>query len=306
MNHSRINRCRATFFPFASALLFLTSCGKQSDQQEGTTVFPDLPASVELQKGVYFQEATVTRNDVPMKVWIYLPEKAPKGKLPCVLIAPAGTPLIFGMALSEGDRMEHLPYVKAGFAVVSYELDGNIPNQQSATDAQIVAAANAFKNARAGQANAKAALDFALEKVPVIDPERIYTAGHSSAGTLALLVAGDDPRIKACVAYAPCTNVPRRLAQGIPSLTAQIPGFADYVKDSSPLTHAAKIKCPVFLFHARDDQNVMLSESQEYSNELKKTNSQVTFAVVNNGGHSESMIKQGIPQAIAWLKKLPK
>jgi dipeptidyl aminopeptidase/acylaminoacyl peptidase len=313
VNHTSKNARRLAVILFLIAALVPAGCGKQeaakeatnaapTSQAEANVAFPDLSEPVKLEKGVYFQEATLMRGGIPMKVWVYLPEPAPAAQLPCVLIAPAGTPLYLGMDLGDGDRPEHLPYVKAGFAVVSYELDGHVPNAEAAGDAKIIAGAKAFKNARAGLSNARAALDFALEKVPMIDPERIYAAGHSSAATLALLVASDDSRIKACVAFAPCTNVPRRLAPAMAVLSKQVPGFSNFVKESSPNTHAAKIKCPVFLFHARDDRNVALNETEEFSDQLKKTNSQVTLVIAESGGHYDSMVKQGIPQAIEWLK----
>jgi dipeptidyl aminopeptidase/acylaminoacyl peptidase len=267
---------------------------------------PALPEPIELQKGIYFQEVTLVRDSVPMKVWIYLPEKAPAIKLPCILIAPAGTPLFLGMDLGAGDRPEHLPYVLAGFAVVSYELDGHVPDFQKSTDAKLVAGAKAFKNARAGLSNARAALDYVLKNVSAIDADRIYAAGHSSAATLSLLVASDDDRIKACVAYAPCTNVPRRLGPAMLDLIRLVPGFRQFAIDCSPHTQAAKVKCPVFLFHARDDTNVPLSESQEFNDLLSKTNSQVEFVIVPDGGHYDSMLHQGVPQAIKWLNALNK
>jgi acetyl esterase/lipase len=259
MNLSRTHQYWPALILFAIALLLPTGCGGTKDPQpdevvvEPKVTFPPLPASVELQRGAFLHQVTLKRGDIPMKVWIYLPEKAPKGKLPCVLIAPSGTPLFIGMNLSEADRPEHMPYVYAGFAVVSYELDGHVDKLDKAPEARILAAAKAFKNARAGLSNARVALDYALAKVPAIDPERIYAAGHSSAATLSLLVAAEDPRIKACVAYAPVTNLPRRLGPAVAELSAKIPGFADFVKESSPSTHVDKLKCPVFLFHSRKD-----------------------------------------------------
>ena len=44
-------------------------------------------------------------------------------------------------------------------------------------------------DAQAGLVNARNALEFVLARVPEVDPKRIYAAGHSSAGTLALLFA---------------------------------------------------------------------------------------------------------------------
>ena len=66
----------------------------------------------------------------PMRVWYYEPEKA-AGKLPLVLVPPAGSTLFVGMNLGDGDRAEHYPYVQAGFAVASFEIDGHVPNMQA-------------------------------------------------------------------------------------------------------------------------------------------------------------------------------
>ena len=58
--------------------------------------------------------------------------------------------------------------------------------------------------ARFGVSDGLTALDAALAKYPQIDPKRVYVAGHSSAGTLALQLAAAAPdRLKACVAFAP-------------------------------------------------------------------------------------------------------
>ena len=107
-----------------------------------------------------------------MRVWVYVPEHTPGQKFPCILIAPAGSPLVVGMELAEGDRAEHLPYARAGFVVVSYEIDGHLADR-NADEKKFIAAATAFKNARAGVSNAQTALDFALEKVPEIDPAHV-------------------------------------------------------------------------------------------------------------------------------------
>src|SRR5215470_7334182 len=98
-----------------------------------------------------------------MQVWYYRPEQV-KGKLPLVLVPPAGSTLLAGMDLGDGDRKEHLPYVKAGFAVVSFQIDGAV--RENAPDDLVLQGARKFKDAQAGLVNAKAALDFALAKVP--------------------------------------------------------------------------------------------------------------------------------------------
>src|SRR5437879_1747750 len=73
--------------------------------------FPPLDHPVQLEAGVFCHQVAVEGN----QVWIYLPTANPApASLPCVLIAPAGTDLTTGIRLEDGDRVEHLPYVRAG------------------------------------------------------------------------------------------------------------------------------------------------------------------------------------------------
>src|SRR5262249_9650474 len=159
---------------------------------------------------------------------------------------------------------EHYPYAKAGFAVASFEIDGHVANLETAPDAVVLNGARAFRASQAGLANAKTALDFVLAKAPRIDAKRIYIAGHSSAATLAVLVAEHESGIKACAAYAAVTDVEAHLAQAIPSLEGSLPGFREFLRFSSPKTHAAKLTCPLMLFHAKDDTNVPMRHATEF------------------------------------------
>lgn len=154
--------------------------------------------------------------------------------------------------------------------------------------------------------NARWALDYVQAKVGAIDSQHIYCAGHSSAGTWSLLLAEREPPIQACIAFAPVTDLPKRLAPMMQEMKRTIPTFNDFVTNSSPMTHAAALKCPLFLFHAEDDSTVSITESTQFADAAKKTNSQVTFIRVATGNHYDSMIRQGIPQAIDWLKKMQK
>lgn len=269
------------------------------------TTFPPLGKRQRVKPGVVLYQQVVGQGPTATHVAVYLPEQPPEGKLPCVLIAPAGTPLIYGMNLGRGDEAEHVPYVRAGFAVVAYSLSGHVQDPQS--DVQVNQGIRAFMQADGGLVNARTALDYALARVEKIDPERIYVAGHSSAATLALLVAEHDPRVKACVAYAPAIDVAKRLGpRTIDTVARQIGGFREFVERISPRTHLDKLRCPVFLFHARNDKNVPVAQSVQFANDLKKTNPKVKLVEAPAGGHYNAMIKQGIPQAIAWLKALPK
>jgi dipeptidyl aminopeptidase/acylaminoacyl peptidase len=236
-------------------------------------------------------------------VWLYLPKNRPAGKLPVILIAPAGSRMFHGMDLGDGDRAEHFPYVRAGYAVVAYAVDGHL--QENPSDNQLVQAVRSFQASEAGVTNAKTALTFALQQVPGLDANRVYTAGHSSAATISLVVAASDPRIKGCIAFAPVCNVPAHLGKElIRDITPASPGFDRFVQRASPHQVAPNLRCPVFLFRADDDSNVSPAEISQFAATLAKTNSRVTLARVATGNHYDSMIRQGIPQALRWLGSL--
>ncbi len=243
-----------------------------------------------------------------MKVRIYLPAgEADPQSLPCVLVAPAGTPLLFGHQLEGEDyHDETLPYAEAGMVAVLYELDGGVANAQHATDAQFQTGYLAFRAAAAGVVNSRNALDFVLAKLPQVNPQRIFTAGHSSAGTEALLFAAHEPRLKGCIAYAPCSDVEARLRQqaGDAALVRLLPGLREFVRWSSPLTYVDRLKCPVFLFHALDDSNIPYAETLSFSARLQPHNTQVTLNSAARGDHYQPMISEGIPAAIRWIQGL--
>lgn len=244
-----------------------------------------------------------------MQMRLYVPPGThAAGSLGCVLVAPAGTILLTGTDLDDGSyHDETLPYVNAGYAALSYSLDGNLGVELSkATHAHVAPAYAQFSAAQAGLVNARNALDFVLAKVPQVAPNRVFVAGHSSAATLALLFAEHEPRLAGCIAFAPCTDVETRQRELARDPVAQrfLPGLNDFLKRSSPQTHAARIQCPIFLFHARDDGNVPLSESAAFVARLQQMQKTVQFIQVATGGHYQSMIDQGIPQAIQWLRTI--
>jgi len=283
-------------------LLFAFSgCGPK---KPAVVALPPLGQPQTLEAGVLQYEVSLPHGDKKSRLWIYVMANPKSAKIPCLFVAPAGSHMFDGASLGDGDRAEHLPYVRAGYAVVAYEVDGDQPPHP--TDQQIVDSAQAFKDADAGIANARSAIDYALAKVPQIDPKRLYSAGHSSAATLSLLVAEYDPRIAACIAYAPVCDVPKHLGEKfITAFEAVIPGYREFMTLSSPSSHTEKLRCPLFLFHADDDSVVKAEDVDAFAALVKQTNSNVTYTTVSNGNHYESMISQGIPDALEWLGKLP-
>jgi dienelactone hydrolase len=245
-----------------------------------------------------------------MRLRLYLPPGDHASKsLGCVLVGPAGTNLLTGNDVDDPNyHSEALPYALAGYAVVVYSLDGALPpGSDGSNDNDLRNAYRGFSAAYAGLANSRAAMEFVLSKVAHVDPQRIFAAGHSSAGTLSILFAEHEPRLKGCIAYAPCVDVEDRVGMitRIPGVDTQLPGIVDFVKRSSPKTHVARLSCPLFLFGALDDTNVGIDSLRRFSDQLKGLNRTVEFQTVPAGGHYESMVNPGISLAIQWLRRLP-
>jgi dienelactone hydrolase len=235
---------------------------------------------------------TITHLDIMLP-----PGQHAKGSLPCVFVAPAGTPLIWGNELESNYTDESLPYVRAGFAVVRYSLSGAVPGDPENTPDNIIEGYyRQFRDASAGVADCSAAIDVAIGAYPEIDAKRLYTAGHSSAGNVALLAARKDSRIRACVAYAPATDVRKRFQSSWSDMQA-LPGFEQFVHDSSPMEVGAP-RCPTLIFHADDDGNVPASDAKNFASTFSST---VKLHTVPSGGHIESMLRDGIPAGIRFL-----
>jgi dienelactone hydrolase len=273
--------------------------------------FPEPGPAREIEPGIMLREVKLGPARPPVgvppgfcgKLWLYTPSgEHPAKSLPCVLICGAGSDLITGMDLGDGDRPEHLPYVRAGFAVLAFELDGSLQDREKATEMETRQAAFRFLNARAGLVNAHIALEYALKKMPEVDPDRISAAGHSSAGTLAVLFAEHEPRLKACVAFAPALDVEKRFdPQDVARLT--MVGLGDLCVRYSPKRNEDKLRAPLFLFHAKDDSVVPFVDSEAFASDLQSKGKPVTLDLVPTGEHYDSMINEGIPRAIAWLNE---
>ncbi len=274
---------------------------------------PPLGAWTEIEPGVSFQEVRFAmppgQNTPPGhsgKLWLYMPSGAdPASKLPCVFITGAGSKLFTGMDLGDGDRPEHLPYARAGFVVVAFEMDGFPPKNENAPDSEYSEPARAFFRAQAGLVNARVAIAFASSRLAMADPEHFYIAGHSSAATAALVVAAYEPAIKACAAFAPAVDMESRFPTLVRALVTRIaPGSADLFTRYNPRKIEGQINCPVMLFYARDDTVVSTSDIQQMANSMKGMGKRVELVTAPGGGHYESMINEGIPNAISWFQSI--
>jgi dienelactone hydrolase len=237
------------------------------------------------------------------KLWVYVPS-GPHGprSLGCVLIGPAGSRMVHGMELVLNDQAEHCPYVEKGFAVVAFEIDGALPNENP-SNGQFRRAYDRFVAAAAGVVNARIALKYATSEMPEVDPNRVFVAGHSSAGTVALLCAEHVDGLAGCVAYAPCSDLEGFLAGFVSDVEEVLPNVRQYMVDGSPCTYSRRLRCPVMIFHAVDDNVVRLSESRRFVQLASSAGQSVALQPGTRGGHYKAMIVEGIPEAIKWMNR---
>jgi len=129
--------------------------------------------------------------------------------------------------------------------------------------------------------------------------------GHSSAATVALLVAENEPRIAGCVAFAPAVDIKTQFPPEAQRAIAKLVVGADqFFTRFNPRVNESKIGCPLFLFYAEDDAR-FASQVRDLGARLQASGKPVTVSSVTSGGHYNSMIHEGVPRAIEWLKSLP-
>lgn len=274
-------------------------------------VIPSFPEPGELrevgEKGVRLYDLSTKGQGVgeSMQFRVYLPpgEASPKS-LRCVLVPPAGSNLLSGLSLDGGDyHDETLPYAEAGMVVINYSIDGVVEDDEDTDD--IKKGYEAFRRAGAGVINGRNAMELAKQTLPQVDPDKIFSAGHSSAGSLSLLLASHLPELAGAVAYAPISDLESDYGDLVNdfSMKLQYPGLPAFVVRSSPMTHAHKVEVPVFLFFAKDDERVSLEDGRSFGRLVQDQGGDSEVATVSEGGHYNSMITDGIPRGIAWMLK---
>lgn len=254
----------------------------------------------------YYEDGFYRTPGIGGHLRLYLPAgDHPPQSLPCVLHTGAGTTLLHGIVLDDGPNPpEFMPYVKAGFAVLAYEMDG--PSYDEEDTAAMLKSYEAFRASRAGLVNARNAIEFLLQRIPEVDPKRIYVSGHSSAATHALLLAQHEPRLAGVIAFAPAVDLPKWFEPRLPIFRWLLPGVTDFVTQSSPSTHRERLKCPTLLFHAEDDSICDIAETRTFADQLRAQGTDVTLITVATGDHYESMVSEGLPAGVRWLQEKAK
>ena len=252
-------------------------------------------------------------HDMKMRVYIPPGNHEPRS-LRCVLVAPAGTPMFYGAKIEPHDTRnqdyhdETLPYAEAGLCVINYSLDGAVEDYVLQADeatmmTRLKMQYPKFRDAGGGVINGRIALEYAIAKLPMVNPAKISSAGHSSAATISLLLAASEPKLHKSIAYAAVYDVEKRMADMLDdtTYTRLFPGLAKFFHETSPKNKISDIQCRVMIFHSADDDNVPIADAREYIQSLQQAGKRLHPVIVQSGGHYRSMVAEGIPEAIKWL-----
>ena len=249
-------------------------------------------------------ELTIRDPDSARQVtlWVYLPPVQKKGtprSLACVFVAAGGPGQPPGAHLAEVDHEEHLALLKADFAVVAYDVEGAVPKPDAVGPAAVGPLVQ-FMAAEAGVADAQVAIEYALRHMPEVDPSRLYAAGAGSSGTVALLLAANDPRIHGCAVRAPIVDLATPLALYHNRLNEMVQDATAFLVDHSPYKRIASATSPIWVFHAEDDPDVPLAESYR----LTQASGKVLLDHQIATGDAARSRQIGRGRAIKWLEDL--
>jgi acetyl esterase/lipase len=121
-----------------------------------------------------------------------------------------------------------------------------------------------------------AAADY-LAKQPFVDPGRIYLGGHSTGGTLVLLVAECSDRFRAVFSFGPVHDVSGYPPEYLPFDTSN----PQEVKLRSPGPWLASVKSPTFVFEGTVQGNIAPLQVMARAN----TNPNIHFLPVRGASH---------------------
>jgi dienelactone hydrolase len=222
-------------------------------------------------------EVEIPSGDLRLKAWVNRPADISR-KQPAVLF------LHGGFAFDKDDWDLSQPYRDAGFVVLTPMLRGE--NGQPGS----------FTLWYDEVDDALAAAKY-LSEQPYVDANRLYIAGSSAGGTLALLAAEASNRFRAAASFSASPD------QAVLAKHAKIDLPFDKtdpreLQMRSPLAYVHSFKCPVRIYYATQDHFVLTSQRTA---ELAKERGLDVEAVRIEGDHG-SIVPPGIKQSIPFFE----
>ncbi len=214
-----------------------------------------------------------------LKAWVSGPPPG-GGRQPAVLF------LHGGFAFGEDDWEAAQPFRDAGFVVMTPVLRGE--NGQPG-----------FYTMFYDEVNDVLAAAEALGRLPYVDPGRLYVAGHSAGGTLALLAALTSNRFRAAASFSGSPDQVS-FARGQEELVPFNRSDKKEYQMRSPLAFARSFKCPTRLYYG-DEEWAFQASSKKTAEKARAAGLDVE-AVSVPGDHFDS-VPEAMRRAVAFFRQ---
>ena len=140
-----------------------------------------------------------------------------------------------------------------------------------------------------------------LARQPDVDAQRIYLAGHSSGGSLALLAALASHRFRAVASFSGSPDFTRLVAlPGADAVVPYDPGDAREVRMRSTFEFAAGFTCPARLFWGNEEPGVA---DDNLGTVQRARAAGLDVEGIEVAGDHETMVAPAIVQAIEFFRQ---
>lgn len=137
-------------------------------------------------------------------------------------------------------------------------------------------------------------------QLPYVDAGRVYVAGHSTGGSLAMLEALASNRFRAAASFSGSPDQ-RRFSADEPALTVFDPSNPREFMMRSPLAFAGSFKCPVRLYYG-DEEGFFAGTTQETARRARAAGKDAA-AVAVSGDHF-SALPEEMRRSIDFFRSL--
>ena len=209
------------------------------------------------------------------------PAKHPGGKLPVVHRIHGGPHGMYGFSFSDFNEL----LVADGYAVVFINPRGSTGYGQKFADGTYQAwGGGDYKDLMWG-------MDAALKKYDFLDADRMGVTGGSYGGFMTNWVVTQTDRYKAAATVASVSNLISFYGTSLYQLLieTEFNGLPwdnyDLLWHFSPMRHISNVKTPTILLHGENDNDVHITQAEEFYIGLKKLGVPARFVRYPNEGH---------------------
>jgi len=225
------------------------------------------------------EEVEYVSGTLHLKAWVSVPQRVQR-KQPAVLFLHGG----FSFAAEDWDQAQ--PFRSAGYITMTPLLRGEngLPGVYSMFYHEVD--------------DVLAAAEVLADR-PDVDGQRLYVAGHSAGGTLALLAAMTSKRFRAAGSFS---GSPDQVAwaRGQENLVPFNPSDQREFQMRSPLAFPRSFKCPVRLYYG--NQEILFARSSQKTAELAGKTGLDVQAVSVTGDHFTA-VPEAMRRCIAFFQE---